>query len=299
MSGKRQAEDSSPPVLSEEVLLRRAEMVARTGMDAPATPNLINAALKLEAILEDATNKIAINSNVSPSYASVATALAVNPFFAAAQKVIRAVHLMAARKNAEIFRKSLTPADKLSKFLDGLDLASNEGTDATRIQLARDTSKRIEHLRRRAVRTVAQLTQATNVDATVFKEEIEKAIRSQRRTLSKAESAIVAEMLRLSEASSSSCASSFQKRSALPNTASKILNDWFVEHFAHPYPTDDEKAILAAQAGIEPKQVTNWFSNVRVRLWRPTLDRMKESTPEVEESPSHVCVVESPSDEKQ
>lgn len=34
-----------------------------------------------------------------------------------------------------------------------------------------------------------------------------------------------------------------------------VLNAWFHEHFKNPYPTEEEKAELAAQCNLQVKQV--------------------------------------------
>jgi hypothetical protein len=43
------------------------------------------------------------------------------------------------------------------------------------------------------------------------------------------------------------------------------------ENFHHPYPSELDKLQLAADAGITKKQVCNWFTNARMRLWQPAL----------------------------
>lgn len=44
------------------------------------------------------------------------------------------------------------------------------------------------------------------------------------------------------------------------------------EHVAHPYPTEQEKAQIMAETGIELKQLTNWFVNNRKRFWKPRVE---------------------------
>ena len=43
-------------------------------------------------------------------------------------------------------------------------------------------------------------------------------------------------------------------------------------HIAHPYPTEQEKAEIMADTGIEMKQLTNWFVNNRKRYWKPRVE---------------------------
>lgn len=60
----------------------------------------------------------------------------------------------------------------------------------------------------------------------------------------------------------------------LPETSVTILRAWLFEHFLHPYPKDSDKIILAKQTGLTRGQVSNWFINARVRLWKPMIEDM-------------------------
>ncbi|GFS46458.1 BEL1-like homeodomain 11 [Actinidia rufa] len=60
----------------------------------------------------------------------------------------------------------------------------------------------------------------------------------------------------------------------LPETSVAILRSWLFEHFLHPYPNDSEKLMLASQTGLTKNQVSNWFINARVRLWKPMIEEM-------------------------
>ncbi|KAF5729626.1 hypothetical protein HS088_TW21G01793 [Tripterygium wilfordii] len=60
----------------------------------------------------------------------------------------------------------------------------------------------------------------------------------------------------------------------LPDHAVSVLKTWLYEHFLHPYPTDSEKQLLAQQTGLSRTQVSNWFINARVRLWKPMVQEM-------------------------
>ncbi|WVZ82945.1 hypothetical protein U9M48_030145 [Paspalum notatum var. saurae] len=60
----------------------------------------------------------------------------------------------------------------------------------------------------------------------------------------------------------------------LPERAVAILRAWLFEHFLHPYPNDVDKHILARQTGLSRSQVSNWFINARVRLWKPMIEEM-------------------------
>ncbi|WOL05739.1 hypothetical protein Cni_G14470 [Canna indica] len=60
----------------------------------------------------------------------------------------------------------------------------------------------------------------------------------------------------------------------LPERSVSILRAWLFEHFLHPYPSDVDKHILARQTGLSRSQVSNWFINARVRLWKPMVEEM-------------------------
>uniref|UniRef100_A0A452Z8N7 Homeobox domain-containing protein n=1 Tax=Aegilops tauschii subsp. strangulata TaxID=200361 RepID=A0A452Z8N7_AEGTS len=40
------------------------------------------------------------------------------------------------------------------------------------------------------------------------------------------------------------------------------------------YPTDSDKQMLAKQTGLTRNQVSNWFINARVRLWKPMVEEI-------------------------
>ncbi|XP_052210627.1 homeobox protein BEL1 homolog isoform X1 [Diospyros lotus] len=60
----------------------------------------------------------------------------------------------------------------------------------------------------------------------------------------------------------------------LPERSVSLLRAWLFEHFLHPYPSDVDKHILARQTGLSRSQVSNWFINARVRLWKPMVEEM-------------------------
>lgn len=60
----------------------------------------------------------------------------------------------------------------------------------------------------------------------------------------------------------------------LPERSVNILRAWLFEHFLHPYPSDADKHLLARQTGLSRNQVSNWFINARVRLWKPMVEDM-------------------------
>jgi Homeobox KN domain len=64
-----------------------------------------------------------------------------------------------------------------------------------------------------------------------------------------------------------------KRRGNLPKDATATFRKWFDEHQEHPYPTDEEKRILAAETGTAISQITNWFINHRKRVWKPGMAR--------------------------
>ncbi|KAG2686721.1 hypothetical protein I3760_09G020800 [Carya illinoinensis] len=60
----------------------------------------------------------------------------------------------------------------------------------------------------------------------------------------------------------------------LPERSVSVLRAWLFDHFLHPYPKDSDKHMLAKQTGLSRSQVSNWFINARVRLWKPMVEEM-------------------------
>ncbi|XP_056698654.1 homeobox protein ATH1 isoform X2 [Spinacia oleracea] len=60
----------------------------------------------------------------------------------------------------------------------------------------------------------------------------------------------------------------------LPERSVSVLRAWMFDNFLHPYPKDAEKHLLAVKSGLTRSQVSNWFINARVRLWKPLVEDM-------------------------
>ncbi|KAL7610610.1 homeobox protein ATH1 [Lactuca sativa] len=60
----------------------------------------------------------------------------------------------------------------------------------------------------------------------------------------------------------------------LPEKSVSVLRAWMFQNFLHPYPKDAEKQLLAVKSGLTRSQVSNWFINARVRLWKPMIEEM-------------------------
>jgi hypothetical protein len=65
-----------------------------------------------------------------------------------------------------------------------------------------------------------------------------------------------------------------RKTASLPAETVEYLKAWMMspDHIAHPYPTEQEKALIMADTGVELKQLTNWFVNNRKRYWKPRVE---------------------------
>lgn len=70
-----------------------------------------------------------------------------------------------------------------------------------------------------------------------------------------------------------------KSRRELPTGAVETLKAWLLapEHFTHPYPTPQDQAMLMQKTGIDKKQLKNWFTNARRRIWKPMLKKQIES----------------------
>ncbi|XP_042445585.1 homeobox protein BEL1 homolog isoform X1 [Zingiber officinale] len=78
----------------------------------------------------------------------------------------------------------------------------------------------------------------------------------------------------------------------LPDCAVAVLRAWLFEHFLHPYPNDVDKHILARQSGLSKSQVSNWFINARVRLWKPMIEEMYMQEMKELQNPNHHSTLE-------
>ena len=57
-------------------------------------------------------------------------------------------------------------------------------------------------------------------------------------------------------------------RSNFPAEVTQVLRDWLDAHWSDPYPSPDEKAMLARQTGLTLEQISHWYINNRMRQWR-------------------------------
>ncbi|XWS27132.1 hypothetical protein CRYUN_Cryun26dG0089800 [Craigia yunnanensis] len=53
----------------------------------------------------------------------------------------------------------------------------------------------------------------------------------------------------------------------LPGDTTSLLKDWWKSHSKWPYPTEEDKARLVQETGLQLKQINNWFINQRKRNW--------------------------------
>ncbi|KAI9106449.1 hypothetical protein K1719_021977 [Acacia pycnantha] len=66
----------------------------------------------------------------------------------------------------------------------------------------------------------------------------------------------------------------WRSQRGLPERSVSVLRAWMFQNFLHPYPKDAEKQLLAVKSGLTRSQVSNWFTNARVRLWKPLIEEM-------------------------
>ncbi|XP_023537723.1 homeobox protein knotted-1-like 3 isoform X1 [Cucurbita pepo subsp. pepo] len=53
----------------------------------------------------------------------------------------------------------------------------------------------------------------------------------------------------------------------LPGGTTSVLKAWWQSHSKWPYPTEEDKAKLVQETGLQLKQINNWFINQRKRNW--------------------------------
>lgn len=53
----------------------------------------------------------------------------------------------------------------------------------------------------------------------------------------------------------------------LPGDTTSHLKSWWQSHSKWPYPTEEDKARLVQETGLQLKQINNWFINQRKRNW--------------------------------
>ena len=80
----------------------------------------------------------------------------------------------------------------------------------------------------------------------------------------------------------------FTKRSNLPRPAVDILKTWLFQHLVHPYPSEEEKRMLAQQTNLNLTQVNNWFINARRRILQPMLEPRSQNTIQTIQQPTRL-----------
>jgi hypothetical protein len=53
------------------------------------------------------------------------------------------------------------------------------------------------------------------------------------------------------------------------------LKKWFIQHADNPYLKEESRNELALKTGLDQRQVSNWFTNVRKRIWQPIKKKNK------------------------
>ncbi|XP_057800005.1 homeobox protein knotted-1-like 3 [Salvia miltiorrhiza] len=64
----------------------------------------------------------------------------------------------------------------------------------------------------------------------------------------------------------------------LPGDTTSVLKAWWQSHSKWPYPTEEDKARLVQETGLQLKQINNWFINQRKRNWHSNASSSSSST---------------------
>ncbi|XP_024985838.1 homeobox protein knotted-1-like 2 isoform X2 [Cynara cardunculus var. scolymus] len=64
----------------------------------------------------------------------------------------------------------------------------------------------------------------------------------------------------------------------LPGDTTSVLKSWWQSHAKWPYPTEEDKARLVQETGLQLKQINNWFINQRKRNWHTNPSSSSSST---------------------
>jgi hypothetical protein len=74
-----------------------------------------------------------------------------------------------------------------------------------------------------------------------------------------------------------------KKRGIFPKSATTLMRAWLFQHLTHPYPSEEEKKILAKETNLNILQVNNWYvdcmiiCNYHIRFKRVIMRDMSES----------------------
>uniref|UniRef100_A0A915BB59 Homeobox domain-containing protein n=1 Tax=Parascaris univalens TaxID=6257 RepID=A0A915BB59_PARUN len=63
-----------------------------------------------------------------------------------------------------------------------------------------------------------------------------------------------------------------RRKCLLPAKAVDTLKSWLFLHASHPYPSEEQKALLSKETGLQMVQINNWFINARRRILPSKLD---------------------------
>ena len=54
------------------------------------------------------------------------------------------------------------------------------------------------------------------------------------------------------------------------------LREWLCRNYLLPHPTRADKTALATNNDMEMRQVTDWFTNMRSRVWKPSIEQLMD-----------------------
>jgi hypothetical protein len=56
------------------------------------------------------------------------------------------------------------------------------------------------------------------------------------------------------------------------------LKRWFIQNADNPYLKEENRKELSEKTGLDQRQVSNWFTNVRKRVWQPLKKKNKNKS---------------------
>ena len=94
------------------------------------------------------------------------------------------------------------------------------------------------------------------------------------------------QLLKISMPSAAEVTSSKSKSRQLNSYAVEVMTEWYDQHIDNPYPTDEEKLVLADMGGLSLSQVKAWFANKRNRT---NNTKPKKQKMQVEKKLLNIC----------
>ncbi|EKX44595.1 hypothetical protein GUITHDRAFT_163489 [Guillardia theta CCMP2712] len=239
---------------------------------------------RLNEILEKLTEKSWIQTQTSNL---LSDKLRSNAYFKIIQAKIKQRHRQWLMENQSLLYERCGNDKKENLNLSGKARNLNKDAEVELRQL-----RALEH---QSVKTLRMMVSALSADTPVCEEEFKAAANVAMAAYNPAKQALSAAIDKAIESKGKACeneqgrcaqqevklsrnedSSKTTKRGHLNPEAVCILEDWLVRNFNNPYPSEAEKANLVRLTGVSLKQINNWMSNARVRIWRPAVQILQE-----------------------